>query len=48
MSKRVLSITIDEAVFSKWKRYVEEECINSSKLVEKLLREHLDKRRVKG
>lgn len=45
MSKRVMSITIDERVFSKWKSYVDDECINASKLVEKLLKEHLEKRR---
>lgn len=42
--KKVLSITVDEEVLEKWKNYAEEECINSSQLIEKLLKEHLKKR----
>ena len=45
MTKKVMSVTIDQGVYSKWKSYVNEECINASKLIEKLLREHLEKRR---
>jgi len=45
MGKKVMSITVDETVFSKWKLYAEQECINSSKLIERLLKEHLRKRR---
>jgi len=45
MAKKVMSVTIDEGVFSRWKSYVDEECINASKLIEKLLKEHLEKRR---
>ena len=44
MGKKVLSVTIDEEVLEKWKKYAEEECINSSQLIEKLLKEHLKKR----
>lgn len=44
MVKKVLSATIDENVFEKWKEYTEDECINSSQLIEKLLKEHLKKR----
>lgn len=44
MSKRVLSVTIDEKILEKYKEYAEEECINSSQLIEKMLREHLKKR----
>jgi len=44
MVKKVLSITVDEGVFAKWKEYAEEECVNSSKLIEKMLRGHLKKR----
>lgn len=44
MAKKVLSITIDEKVFSKWKEYVEEDSINSSSLIEKFLKERLNKR----
>ena len=45
MARRVMSVTIDEGIFSKWKSYVDEECINASKLIERLLKEHLEKRR---
>lgn len=44
MAKRVLSVTIDEEILEKWKEYADEECVNSSKLIEKLLSEHLKKR----
>lgn len=44
MAKKVLSITIDEEVLEKWKEYADKECINSSKLIEKFLIEHLKKR----
>ncbi len=45
MAKKVLSVTIEEDVLEKWKEYAEKDCINSSKLIEKLLKEHLKKRR---
>ena len=41
MVKKVLSATVDEGVLEKWKKYTEEECINSSQLIEKLLKDHL-------
>jgi hypothetical protein len=44
MGKKVLSVTIDEQILDIWKSYAEEECINSSQLIEKLLKEHLKKR----
>jgi len=44
MSKKVLSVTIDEKILEKWKEYAEADCINSSQLIEKLLKEHLKKR----
>ena len=44
MGKKVLSVTIEEKILEKWKEYAEEECINSSQLIEKLLKEHLKKR----
>lgn len=44
MSKQVLSITIDEKTLKTWKEYAKEDCINSSQLIEKLLKEHLKKR----
>ena len=37
-------ITIDEKILRKWKEYTQEECINSSQLIEKMLKEHLKKR----
>jgi len=44
MVKKVLSVTIDEKILKKWKNYAEKECVNSSKLIEKLLKDHLKKR----
>lgn len=44
MGKKVVSFTIDEEILEKWRKYAEEECINSSKLIEKLLEEHLKKK----
>jgi hypothetical protein len=44
MGKKVLSVTIDEKIFEIWKNYAKEECVNSSKLIEKMLKEHLNKR----
>lgn len=44
MSKKVLSVTIDEDVLDSWKKFTEEECINASQLIEKMIKEHLKKR----
>ncbi len=44
MVKKVLSATVDEDVLEKWKKYTDEECINSSQLIEKLLKDHLRRR----
>jgi hypothetical protein len=44
MSKKVFSITIDESVLKSWKKYADEECVNSSKLIERMLQEHLKQR----
>lgn len=44
MGKKVLSVTIEENILDSWKKYSEEECINSSQLIEKLMKEHLKKR----
>ena len=41
MTKKVLSITIDEGILLKWKKFTDENFINSSKLVEKLLQDYL-------
>ena len=43
MGKKVLSVTIDEGILDSWKKYTEEKCINSSQLVEKLMKEYLKK-----
>ena len=45
MAKKVLSVTIDEKILEIWKEYAKEECVNSSKLIEKLLKEYLKKRK---
>jgi len=47
MVKKVMSVTIDEKILGKWKKFTEENFINSSKLIEKLLNDHLKKRRIK-
>ncbi|MFH1586111.1 MAG: ribbon-helix-helix domain-containing protein [archaeon] len=44
MSKKVFSVTIDEEILEEWKDYTLEGCINSSKLIEKMLKEHLKNR----
>ena len=41
-------MTIEEKILANWKKYTEEECINSSQLIEKLIKEHLKKRRENG
>ncbi len=43
MSKKVLSVTIDEKLLNLFRKYTEEKCINSSQLIEKMIREHLRK-----
>ena len=43
MSKKVLSVTIEENILKEWKEYTKNGCINSSQLIEKLLKEHLKK-----
>ncbi len=43
MVKKVLSVTIEEEFLLKWKKFTNENSINSSKLIEKLLREYLKK-----
>lgn len=48
MGKKVLSVTVEEEILKAWKEYAKEECINSSQLIEKLLKEHLKKRGIKG
>jgi len=44
MGKKVLSVTIDEDTLAEWKDYTEEGCINSSQLIEKLIKEYLKQR----
>jgi metal-responsive CopG/Arc/MetJ family transcriptional regulator len=43
MSKKVLSVTIDEKILDSFKKYTEENCINSSQLIERMIKEHLKK-----
>jgi hypothetical protein len=47
MAKKVWSVTIDEAVLAKWKKFTDENFINSSKLMEKLLKDYMKKRGIK-
>jgi len=44
MVKKVMSVTIDEKILLKWKKFTEGNFINSSKLIEKLLQDYLKKR----
>jgi hypothetical protein len=46
MTKKILSITVDEKTLSQFKKYVESECINTSKLLENMIKDHLKKRGV--
>ena len=47
MAKKVLSATIDEKILEKWKKFTDENFINSSKLIEKLLKDYLKSKGVK-
>lgn len=42
MGKRVLSITVEEKLLKKWKEYTKENCINSSQLIERMIKERLE------
>ena len=44
MAIKVLSVTVDEKVLDSFKKYTESGCINSSQLIEKMIKEHLDKK----
>jgi metal-responsive CopG/Arc/MetJ family transcriptional regulator len=44
MVKKVFSVTIEESILEKWREFVEDNCVNSSKLVEKILKEHLERK----
>lgn len=48
MGKKILSITVEESILRRWKEYTEEECINSSKLIERMIDEHMNKRLAKS
>jgi metal-responsive CopG/Arc/MetJ family transcriptional regulator len=48
MAKKVLSVTIDDKILEEWKEYTQKECMNSSQLIEKMLKEHLKKRGQNG
>ncbi len=41
MGKKVISATVDDKLFDEWKKNAEDNCINSSQLIEKLLRDYL-------
>ena len=47
MTKKVMSVTIDEKTLLKWKKFTDENFINSSKLIQKLLQDYLTKRGTK-
>ena len=43
MGKKVLSVTVDEKILDSWKEFVNEKCINSSQLIERLIIDYLKK-----
>jgi metal-responsive CopG/Arc/MetJ family transcriptional regulator len=45
MAKKVLSVTIDEKLLELFKNYTKKECINSSQLIEKMIKEYLEERK---
>lgn len=40
-----MSITVDEKILERWKKFTEENFINSSKLIEKLIEDYPKDRR---
>jgi len=44
MVKSKLNATIDAAILEKWESYCKENCINRSQLIEKLIKEYLEKK----
>jgi metal-responsive CopG/Arc/MetJ family transcriptional regulator len=47
MVKKVLSVTIDEEVLEIFKKHIKEKCMNSSQLIEKMIKDYLKEERVK-
>ena len=41
--KKVVSFTIEEDLLGKWRKHVDSNSINSSKLIENLIKKHLRK-----
>ncbi|MEM5791039.1 MAG: hypothetical protein QXP77_03260 [Candidatus Aenigmatarchaeota archaeon] len=46
MARDHLVASIDKQILEKWKEYCKERCINSSRLIEKLIKEFLKKEKV--
>jgi len=44
MVKSQLSATIEAKTLEEWEKYCDDNCINRSQLLEKLIKEHLDKK----
>jgi metal-responsive CopG/Arc/MetJ family transcriptional regulator len=44
MVKSKLNATIDATILEKWEGHCKENCINRSQLIEKLIRDYLDKK----
>lgn len=38
---KIITVNVSEEFYRKWKGYIDENCINSSKLIAKLIGEHI-------
>ena len=47
MVKKVLSVTIDERFLELFKKHIKEKCMNSSQLIEKMIKDYLKDEGVK-
>lgn len=41
MVKKVLSVTIEDKILDLFKKHVKEKCMNSSQLIEKMIKDYL-------
>ncbi len=42
MAKEKISANLSKETYHKWKKFVSENCINASQLLEKLIQEHIN------
>jgi hypothetical protein len=45
MAKAQITATISKEVYEKWKKFCDDNCINASQLIERLIKEHLKKQK---